>query len=118
MKKICSICKQERDAELDFQWRSRARGIRQTKCKYCQAEVSKAHYQNNKQMYLERSHNRNERILVENQQKVYEYLRTHPCVDCDNTDVRVLEFDHVHGKKSGNISKMVRLHYSWSTIAA
>ena len=113
----CPGCDQEKDAS-EFAAKNKARGTRQRWCRAGQAAANKKHYLNNKQIYLERSHNRNERILVENQQKIQEYLRTHPCVDCGNTDVRVLEFDHAHGKKSGNISKMVRLHYSWSTIKA
>lgn len=36
-----------------------------------------------------------------------EYLLFHPCVDCGHDDIRVLEFDHVRGKKLANISRMV-----------
>jgi len=38
----------------------------------------------------------------------YEYLKTHPCVDCSETDVVVLDFDHVRGEKRNDISKMIR----------
>lgn len=34
-----------------------------------------------------------------------DYLRTHPCVDCGNADIRVLEFDHVRGQKKFNIGQ-------------
>lgn len=36
MKKICPGCGQERDAEKDFRWRYKDRGIRQPRCRYCQ----------------------------------------------------------------------------------
>ena len=29
------------------------------------------------------------------------------CVDCGNTDIRVLEFDHVRGEKIWSVSEMV-----------
>jgi len=35
------------------------------------------------------------------------YLSTHPCVDCGETDFRVLDFDHVSDKKLANVSNMV-----------
>ena len=46
------------------------------------------------------------RIFVEN------YLLEHPCVDCGIKDTRVLEFDHVRGKKDGNISHAVNQIWS------
>jgi 5-methylcytosine-specific restriction endonuclease McrA len=30
---------------------------------------------------------------------VFNYLKKHPCVDCGETNVLALEFDHVHSKK-------------------
>lgn len=42
-----------------------------------------------------------------NRQYVLEYLGSHPCIDCGNCDVRVLEFDHVKGKKDRGISNIV-----------
>lgn len=31
------------------------------------------------------------------------YLLNHPCVDCGNSDVGILQFDHVRGKKKFSI---------------
>ncbi|MGH7974959.1 MAG: hypothetical protein ACREBR_05495 [bacterium] len=30
---------------------------------------------------------------------MFSYLLDHPCVDCNVTDLRVLEFDHIRDKK-------------------
>jgi hypothetical protein len=118
MKKVCSGCGQERDIESDFRWHNKDRGIRQRWCKYCLAEANKIHYQNNKQIYIERALSRNARVDAENKSKLYAYLSEHPCVDCGNNDIRCLEFDHVRGKKSANISQMLGHAVTWSVIEA
>lgn len=40
-------------------------------------------------------------------QYCYDYLTTHPCVDCGVTDPTVLTFDHVRGRKYLVISRMI-----------
>lgn len=46
--------------------------------------------------------------VIRNRQYVDNYLKNKSCIDCGNTDVRVLEFDHVRGKKEGNICHAIR----------
>jgi hypothetical protein len=45
------------------------------------------------------------------------YLSEHPCLDCGTTDHRVLEFDHVRGKKEFGVGQMVRMGHQWDRIA-
>lgn len=118
MRKICTDCNQERDALQDFAWKDRERGIRNTRCRYCQSIRSKQHYEQNKQKYNERARIREVLVIEDNQRKLVEYFSCHPCVDCGQTDIRVLDFDHVKGKKSNDISKMISIGCSWSTIEA
>lgn len=73
------------------------------------------HYRENRDAYLEKARVRNARIKRENREKILEYLRANPCVDCGISDVRVLEFDHVHGQKISAVSSM--LTSSWRRIA-
>jgi hypothetical protein len=49
-------------------------------------------------------------------QYVWDYLSSHPCVDCGETDPRLLEFDHVRGKKKAPISELASGRYSIETI--
>jgi hypothetical protein len=43
---------------------------------------------------------------------VHAHLAAHPCVDCGESDVVVLEFDHVRGVKSAHVSDVVRRGWS------
>lgn len=49
---------------------------------------------------------------------VAQYLSTHPCIDCGESDRIVLTFDHVRGEKSNDIAKMVREGGSLESIMA
>lgn len=49
---------------------------------------------------------RKQAIYLRNRNFVKKYLMTHPCIDCGNTDIRVLEFDHVRGIKNYTVSNM------------
>jgi hypothetical protein len=55
-------------------------------------------------------------VNTENRQKLYIYLSKHPCIDCGETDLRVLEFDHLRGNKSANIARLLHNAVSWATI--
>lgn len=46
------------------------------------------------------------------------YLTEHPCVDCGETDLEVLDFDHVRGNKTAAVSSLVRGGYSLAKIVA
>jgi hypothetical protein len=45
------------------------------------------------------------------------YLLEHPCVDCGESDVTVLDFDHVRDSKRMDVSALVAGGYSWHAIA-
>ncbi len=43
-----------------------------------------------------------------NRKFIYEYLQTHPCVDCGESDPIVLQLDH-QGDKTANVSDLVKV---------
>lgn len=49
------------------------------------------------------------------QQLILAYLQRHPCTDCGETDVMVLEFDHLRNKKA-NIAQLLSNIVSWGMI--
>lgn len=54
--------------------------------------------------------------ITRNRNFVREYLKGHPCVDCGNDNLVVLDFDHVREEKLANISKMVSTGRSLSSL--
>lgn len=49
-------------------------------------------------------------------EKLYNYLEQHPCVDCGESDPVVLEFDHVRGEKSYNVTTLGWRLCSWNSL--
>jgi hypothetical protein len=49
-------------------------------------------------------------------QYVWDYLSTHPCVDCGESDPKVLEFDHVRGEKTQAVSVLANGNYSLDRV--
>ena len=70
---------------------------RGTRCLDCRRAAGRAHYRANREYYLAKARRRQQRVVLETREWLLTYLREHPCVDCGNKDVRVLEFDHRDG---------------------
>lgn len=53
-----------------------------------------------------------------NRARLVRYLKAHPCVDCGEVDIRVLDFDHkVPSLKSHNVTRMaISNHFSWQKV--
>ena len=47
---------------------------------------------------------------------LHEYLLDHACVDCGQTDLLVLEFDHIGDEKLMEVSRLIQNASSWRTI--
>lgn len=54
-----------------------------------------------------KQYERQEQHRAINKANLLDYLVTHPCVDCSESNPVVLEFDHVRGEKKFIISKAV-----------
>jgi hypothetical protein len=48
--------------------------------------------------------------------RIDEYLSEHPCVDCGEDNVALLDFDHLRDK-TADVSNLVREGSSWERIA-
>lgn len=78
----------------DFAFANKAKGTRQGRCRTCHARYRRGHYLRNRATYIRQEIARINRYRLENRALLREYLRAHPCVDCGETDIVVLDFDH------------------------
>lgn len=114
--KKCTICKEEKEL-CEFNKRSVNKDGYQNICRECSNERSRKYYENNREKHIETITKRGKKTLKENRQKVYDYYKTHSCVDCGESNPVVLEFDHRDGvDKKGSISSLIGNGCSWNTI--
>ncbi|RTL07675.1 hypothetical protein EKK58_00560 [Candidatus Dependentiae bacterium] len=112
MEKVCGQCKISKDLTA-FTFRNKKTDSRNTWCRTCMAAYDKVRHA--RRDVRHRKAKEQARRLEENQRGIIEHLKAHPCVDCGETDIVVLEYDHVRGKKRNNVSMMLGQN-SWLTI--
>lgn len=103
--KVCSKCLQEKPIE-EFPWRKRWLVKRLAICKTCTAARSGVWYDNNKKRQLEYVNNNRRRYRQTAKEYVWDYLSTHPCTRCGETNPIVLEFHH-RGDKEIEVSRLI-----------
>lgn len=115
--KQCPDCGQTDLAEFAFHSPRTRPGRLRSHCRPCDQARKRAYYQANAaKMTLQNlaAAKRGRQVKYE---KLFQYLSQHPCVDCGETDVEVLECDHVRGFKADSVVEMVRHNRSWDVIA-
>lgn len=115
MKLLCNHCQQEKDEE-EFNWRWKALGKRQSTCRECQKTQKNEWYVRNAETHKANIYQNKHSNVNEAREYVRKYLATHHCVDCGESDILVLEFDHVRGEKRENVGILINRGYPLSTI--
>lgn len=107
--KTCNTCSRELPL-TDFQKCARNKDGHTGKCKPCKREYDNSHYKThpNRRAEIRASSDKNR---LRNTEWLRKYLQQNPCIDCDEDDIIVLQFDHVRDK-SRNISTMLGLSLS------
>lgn len=108
--KKCRECKLEKPL-TEFNKKVSNKDGLQSECRECNKVRSRQFYMDNKKSQLVAIRINTKGYIKRNQQIVIEYLRSHPCVDCKESDIIVLDFDH-QGDKDQNVSTAVRNGWS------
>lgn len=112
--KICIKCKKEKE-DTEFDFKNKAKGIRSGKCILCTREYGKEHYKKNKKATIARVAKNNKMYLERNREYVFQHLVSNPCIDCGESDILVLAFDHQENKIS-TITEMINECWSIDKI--
>jgi hypothetical protein len=105
--KTCSHCGQEK-LLTEF---NKKRNRYQPFCRSCQKQYAKQHYQSDPAYYAAKR----DRQRLQAQEFVVARLTSSSCIDCGESDIVTLEFDHLRDKVK-DISSMVHSGSALSTI--
>lgn len=105
--KYCNGCKKDKYLS-DFGNHSKRKDGKQVRCKECRNTYQKSWYKSDSTIQKTRVKEGRNSLKKLGRALVYTYLQNHPCVDCGESDLRVLEFDHRNPKdKYKNISYLL-----------
>lgn len=106
--KECNDCGLSKPVE-DFNWRSKQKGTKQPYCRDCQRKRNRQDYRENSSRWEKN----NRRYKTSVRQYVYDTLKNSECIECGETRIACLEFDHRdRADKTLSISKAVTQGWS------
>lgn len=113
--KTCTKCKETKSL-MEFKVRSGKPGKYLSWCKVCYRKHQLEHYHASPER-RKRIRKANSFRLIQKKERVCEYLYEHPCIDCGEKDIVVLDFDHVRDKKESSIANLLLANASWLRIS-
>jgi hypothetical protein len=103
--RICSKSGVEKAIE-EFPLRSQFTERRQSYCKDCRSILGANWYERNKDYQKENASRHRKEYRQTAKEFIWDYLSTHACIDCRESDPHALEFHHV-GKKTTEVSRLI-----------
>ena len=113
--RLCRRCQIAKSID-GFPFVNERHGRRRFICNACRAVYNREHYKANKSAYVQKARGWRKSRRIELRTIVWEYLNTHPCIDCGESDPVVLEFDHVSKKKEAGVAVLVHKAVSIETL--
>ena len=116
--KECSSCRRLHP-HSEFNVRRASRDGLQSICRHCDNERARRYYSENREAHVRVIMARKASIRLASLEAIGEYLADHPCVDCGESDLRVLDFDHREGvSKHLEVMKLAHDGYSIARVLA
>jgi hypothetical protein len=110
--KNCSRCEQDKE-EKDFNRRGKKFSVW---CRTCCSEYNRERYKNSNGKVRKKLKQQEAARKLEIEKKIVDHLKNNPCVKCQESNILVLDFDHIRGEKEFNIAKAIWDVYSWERI--
>lgn len=105
--KKCSRCKILKCVEEFNRQKDRRDGY-QSFCRVCSRARFKGYYEENKESVRANTERKRAESKLQCYTHVAAHFCAHPCIDCGNKDIRVLEFDHLDSDlKRNGVMKLV-----------
>lgn len=115
--KTCSTCRRSL-GHSEFNARARSPDRRQSVCRECNRARARRYYAENVEKHRKAVAAQVAKTRAAHLRRIGEYLLEHPCVDCGQRDIRVLDFDHRDGvEKSAEVMKLAKAAYSWQRVS-
>jgi hypothetical protein len=83
-----------------------------------QREASRRHYAKHRERVIAKAKVNSKVAKSRIRAYINNHLKANPCVDCGETDIVVLEFDHIGNDKHFSISDATRLGYGMPKLKA
>jgi len=112
--KTCLNCKQIKDESL-FRWKNKSKGWKKANCIECDKVYDRKYHQNRP---LEKKKNKlilSKKRIDDITEKICLLLLNKKCIDCGQSDIRALDFDHQENK-TNNIGNLTSIKWSWERV--
>jgi len=115
--KVCPRCKATKPI-ADFPKRDRKSKSPGAYCLPCTRAFNREYYSRSDSTKQRlRVHRNSKMYRARNRRHLWNYLLSHPCVDCGERDPVVLEFDHIKPKRK-SVSRLASSSVCWSKVEA
>lgn len=92
--KQCNLCLNWFEENTDNFYKRKS-GKFDPQCRGCLSNRSKKYYSLNKKECINRTSKKRNQRISKNRKYIFEFLKDKRCVDCGETNILTLEFDHV-----------------------